>query len=148
MTQNEYITALYETLKTTDEAAHWLKRSYAICCDFAGEDRYTEEQYDAFEALTGRFARLSDMLLQRVFRLIDRLEFEDSGTLIDTVHRAEKRGLIRSADLMREIRELRNEIAHEYASSDLRAMFQDVVHVTPELFTIVENIHSYCKRFG
>lgn len=33
---------------------------------------FTEEQLIELEALTGRFARLSDLLIQKVFKTIDR----------------------------------------------------------------------------
>ena len=49
------------------------------------------------ENLTSRFSRTIDLIVNKVFRSIDYVELEDSGTLIDVVNRAEKRELIHSA---------------------------------------------------
>lgn len=147
MTQQDHVDVLNATLAKMDEAVRWLKRSHAICQDLGTPATYTEQQYDALEALTSRYARLSDILVQKVFRGIDRLELEDSGTVLDVIRRAEKRGLIISTEMMREMRELRNEIAHEYASADLQTLFHDAVRLAPELLVIAERVHEYCRRF-
>ncbi|MBU0559155.1 MAG: hypothetical protein KKG93_06175, partial [Bacteroidetes bacterium] len=66
------------------------------------------------ETLASRFARVSDIVFQILFRSIDQVELENKGTLLDAVNRAHQRGLIESIDKMREIRDLRNQIVHEY----------------------------------
>ena len=60
-----------------------------------------------------RFARRNDFLLQRVFRTLDQIELADEAAL-DRLQRAEARGLISSAERWRELRLLRNAIAHDY----------------------------------
>ena len=40
-----------------------------------------KSELEHFESLTGRFARLSDLLIQKIFRLIDQLDLEDLGTV-------------------------------------------------------------------
>lgn len=72
------------------------------------------EQRESCEALTSRFARLCDLLVQRLFRTLDRVELSDDGTILDRLARVEKRRIIDSAGEWRELRELRNEIAHDY----------------------------------
>lgn len=148
MTQRDYILLLQESLTRLDSAERWLKRSYRICrdIDFTGE--LGEEDYDALETLTSRFARVSDMVLQKMFRNIDRLELEDGGTLLDALNRAEKRGLVESVDQFRLMRELRNEIAHEYSLEELQELFASVLEYTPVLFTIIGNIRAYCLRYS
>ena len=66
------------------------------------------------ETLAFRFARRNDFLLQRVFRTLDQIELADEGTVLDRLQRAEARGLISSAERWRELRLLRNAIAHDY----------------------------------
>jgi len=52
---------------------------------------------------------------KRVLRAIDRAEFPPpGGTFVDRINRAEKRGHIASAYEWKEIREIRNQIVHEY----------------------------------
>ena len=107
----------------------------------------TPADLDALEALTGRYARVSDMILQKLFRGLDAIELEDQGTLLDALNRAEKRGLIDSAADFREIRELRNEIAHEYAQENLRPLFDNVLERTPALLEIIRRSSDYCRRY-
>ena len=64
------------------------------------------EEHDALEVLASRFARASDLLVQRAFRGIDRAELEDPGSVLDVLARAEKRGLIESVERFRLIREV------------------------------------------
>ena len=87
------------------------------------------------------------MILQKLFRGLDALELEDQGTLLDALNRAEKRGLIVSASDFREIRELRNEIAHEYAQENLRPLFDSILEHTPALLEIIRRSHDYCLRY-
>ena len=147
MTQQDYLSVLREALDRLEDAERWLRRSYRMCREVDVEDALSEEDYDALETLTSRFARVSDMLLQKVFRSIDRLEFEESGTLLDALNRAEKRGLIESVDQFRLIRELRNEIAHEYSLDDLSELFRSVLNYTSLLFAMIDKVKAYCLRY-
>lgn len=147
MTPTAYTLLLRESLAKLEDAEKWLRRSYDICRAIGSCETFSEEEYDAFETFTSRFARVSDMILQKVFRNIDKLELEDGGTLLDVLNRAEKRTLIDSVDHFRELRELRNEITHEYSLDELKELFASVLKHTPELFTIITNIRNYCKRY-
>lgn len=57
---------------------------------------------------------MSDFLIVKIFRLIDILELEKPGSVIDRINRAEKRGIIDSAESFKDILRLRNDISHEY----------------------------------
>lgn len=100
------------------------------------------------DAMTSRFARLSDILLQKVFRAIDAIELVDDGSLIDRMNRAEKRGVIDSAALWREIRQLRNQIAHEYVLADQRELFERTIHFTPDLLRAMEQVQRYAEKIA
>lgn len=76
-------------------------------------------EHDAIEMLASRFSRTTDFLVNKVLRAIDRYELEPEGSLIDVINRAEKRGLVESARVLREMKELRNEIVHEYLPAGL-----------------------------
>ena len=148
MTQRDYVLLLKESLTRLTNAERWLKRSYRICRDIDFTEEFGEDDYDALETLTSRFARVSDMILQKMFRSIDRLELEDGGTLLDALNRAEKRGLVESVDQFRLMRELRNEIAHEYSLDELQELFTSVLEYTPMLFTTIDHIRVYCQRYS
>lgn len=108
-------------------------------------ERPSDEALVELDALTARFARLADILLQKVFRAIDAVELVDEGSLIDRMNRAEKRGIIDSAAQWREIRQLRNQIAHDYVITDQRELFEATIRYAPELLRTLEKIEGYSK---
>jgi hypothetical protein len=121
--------------------------SYELCQKIGLKEAYTLDELDRFEALTSRFARLSDLLTQKVLRLIDEVELEAPGTVRDRINRAEKRGAVeRAADVV-SCRVLRNEIAHEYRSDAVRDIFERVLSLTPKLLVNVEATLRYGERY-
>ena len=147
MNHAAHVEALTETMRQLDDGERWLRRSLARCRKAATRGEFTDADHDAFEALTSRFARVSDIVLQKLFRGVDAIELEDGGTLLDALNRAEKRGLVLSANDFREIRELRNAIAHEYARESLRPLFVSVLARTPELLDVLRRSRAYCSRY-
>ena len=147
MRHSDYLAHVRDVLAQLDEALRWLNRSYRICSRIGVKPDYTEDECDAFEALTSRFARTSDILLQQVYRSIDVVELEDQGVMLDRLNRAEKRGLMQSIDEARSIRELRNSIAHEYIHDQLVTLFHDVLAWTPRLIVLIETAQHYCHRY-
>ena len=75
------------------------------------------------------------------------MELEESGTIIDILNKAHKRGLIDSIEEIRELKELRNIISHEYAGAKLKMVFESVFKHTPTLFKFVEKAQSYSKKY-
>lgn len=132
-----------EELKLLENSNNMLKYSYMKCIEIGVKDSYTLEELDKFEALTSRFARTSDILIQKIFRLIDILELETQGSVIDRINRAEKRGLISSAEIFKQIRRLRNHIAHEYVPTAIEEIFKEVLKLTPYLIECVDNVKKY-----
>ena len=105
------------------------------------------DDLEKFESLTARFARFNDILLQKIFRLIDMIDLDHAGTVRDRINRAEKKGLIEDAAAFIEIRELRNSIAHEYQPAALSLIFPLVLQHTPVLLDIAERVRIYCRRY-
>ncbi len=143
----EVLEILGENLENLEKSLHWLRRSYEKCRRIGVKDFYEEEEFDDFENLTSRYARTSDLILRKVFRSIDAMELEDSGTLIDTVNRAEKRGLVDSGTRVRELKNLRNEIVHEYEIEDLKILFRQTLDAVPELFEVGDRVKRYCSKY-
>ncbi len=146
MKHAKHLKLLAETRDELSSSLSWLQRSVQKCSHKDRHYEWTADDYDAFEALTSRFARVSDILLQKFFRALDVVELSEGGTLLDVLLRAEKRGLVESADHFLEIRELRNEINHEYATDDLPALFEAVLHKSPELIATVERSMHYADE--
>ena len=126
-------------LKQLQEAGEILEYSYDVCSKIGIKESYTFEELDKFEALTGRFARTSDILIQKIFRTLDNMELEMPGTAIDRINRAERRGLI-SAETFKEIRYLRNDIAHEYVLDTVDEIYKKTLELTPYLLETVKNV--------
>jgi len=147
MTQNDYVLNLKETMLKLEETLRWLKRSFNICKEIGIKEKYTEKEFDSFETLTSRFARTIDILIHKLFRSIDAVEFESEGTMIDVINRAHKRNLFESIDQIRLLKELRNEIAHEYVQDALISLFTRVLDSISDLLIIIENTHKYIQKY-
>lgn len=131
----------------TKKAALQLKTSYDRCSKIGLEGPHDEEALIEFEALTGRYARLIDILVHKLYRAIDFVELIDGGTLIDTINRAEKRGIISSSLEVRSMKDLRNEIAHEYLQEKLTALHKEVYESVPQLLEMANSGVGYCRRY-
>jgi hypothetical protein len=76
----------------------------------AGSDR-SEADLEKIEAYTGRFARVVDLLTNKVLRALFAHELEPAETMLDRLNLAEKRGFVASAGELRTLKEHRNSIA-------------------------------------
>jgi hypothetical protein len=139
------IEVLKENLSAVNLSFKRLIYSYEICKRTGLKDDYSEEEFVDFEAMTSRYARTTDMLINKVLRSLDTVEYIDSGTIIDTVNSAEKRGIANSQDL-RKLKDLRNSIAHEYVTENIVRFFDKVLDFTPLLKSVIDNLNNYCLR--
>ena len=135
------------SLGLLDKSKSVLEYSYQRCLVIKDKSTFNPQDLERFESLTGRFARLSDLLIQKMFRLIDRLDLDDEGTVRDRINRAEKKGLIASAEEFILIRELRNTIAHEYDPVASEKVFLHVLDFCPLLFDAVDRLKQYAKKY-
>ncbi len=136
---------LREQLALLQAAARVLEESRGRVASFAerlgGELSVGERE--SCEALTSRFARLNDFLVQRVFRTLDQIELMDDGSPLDRLQRAEARGLIDSAERWRELRMLRNAIAHDYLIESADRVLQESLAASPELIETATRLMRY-----
>jgi hypothetical protein len=145
---NEELKYLTELLLKLRKANDTLAYSYNVCLNIGEKAAYDEEEMDRFESLTSKFARLSDLIVKQCIKTIDLLDLDEPPeTMRDTINRAEKKGLISSADRFVVVRRLRNAIAHEYAVEDLVAIYTSVLHHVPDLFDSVQRIEKYAGKF-
>ena len=54
--------------------------------------------------------------------------------------------ILENADDLLNIREIRNQIAHEYVESNIRALFHDVLGYVPLLEKIIDNLINYYNK--
>lgn len=135
------IELLKEELVGLTLAAKHLEYSLERCAALIGKTDLPPEQLERLESLTSRFARLADLLIQRIFRLFDEIELTGMGTVRDRIERADKRGWADASQLVK-IRELRNMIAHEYAAEKMVEIYSVVYALAAELLAIVPRVTS------
>lgn len=144
---DDFKTLLHDELERLGQARDALVYSYERCRLLTIEAGMDNDTMERFEALTARFARLSDIMIQKIFRTLDALDLEERGTVRDRINRAEKRGVIQSADDFVEVRMVRNEIAHEYKRETILEIFERVLALTPTLTNAVQRVETYSERY-
>ena len=70
---------------------------------------------------------------------MDQFEMYEIGTLLDVANRAEKRGVIESVDWLRELKDTRNRISHDYSGDRLPEILAYCREELPSLL-------ATCKR--
>jgi len=106
----------------------------------------TEQQLESAEAFTGRFARSVDLLVNKVLRSLDRVELRPEGTLLDVINRAEKIGLVGRAQELREMKDVRNMIAHDYAGVKAAEIFAYCREQKPVFDGICDRAVAHARR--
>jgi len=141
MKQTEKLQLLFnENKEQLKRAADQLAVSLRRCQSIDLSSELNIEQQEKLEALTSRFARLSDLITQKSLRLIEKLDLELSSSFIDRINLAEKKGLIKSADEFIQIRQLRNAISHDYDMDALVSIFASCIKYAPQLIETVDKI--------
>lgn len=82
---------LIQNFSQAEEAVNHLSSSIERCKNFVFNEDFTEDQSVELEALTSRFARVSDLLIQKTFKTIDQIEGTTPGTVRDRLLEAEKK---------------------------------------------------------
>jgi uncharacterized protein YutE (UPF0331/DUF86 family) len=137
---------LKENLAILSSSLMRLQYSYSICKKIGLKENYSEEEFIAFEAMTSRYARTTDILVNKTLRSLDAAEYIDGGTVIDATHNAEKRGIVNSEQDLRALKDLRNSIAHEYVTENIIRFFTEVLEHTPILAETIKKLECYCAK--
>jgi hypothetical protein len=142
-----HLEILKEKLNLLKQSADWVKRSYEQCIRIGIKAEYSKDEFDKFENLSSRYARTTDMLINQALRSLDTVELVDSGTIIDIMNRAEKRGIVESSQTLHELNDLRTEIAHEYQIARIERCFESILKNTPVLLEIIGNLRLYAEKY-
>jgi len=125
------------------KSASYLEYSLNNCNKIGIKEAYSMPELCEFESLSGRFARSSDIYTQKVLKSIFIYLQEDVTLFIDRCHLAEKLGLIDSAEELFSIRQLRNQIAHEYSQAEISNTFESLLCYSDLLLSIIRRIKQY-----
>ena len=142
-----HLEVLKENLQKLNLSSEWVRKSYEQAVKINKKEDFTSEEFEKLEILASRYARTTDMLVNKALRSIDTLELEDIGSVIDIMNRAEKRGIVKSAELLHIIKDLRNSIVHEYQIERVANFFGDIVKYSPVLLDIIKKLNDYCERY-
>jgi hypothetical protein len=105
------------------------------------------EMEESLDALTSKFARVSDIFTQKVLKSLVLLTREDAPTFVDRMNLCEKLGIISSATDLIEIRDLRNQIAHEYLTENLTEIYGDCMVLSGKLLAEIQAANTAIERY-
>lgn len=128
-------------IQRIDEALEAMNTDIPMSVDcYANLD---ENQIRCMDQFIFRFSKLQDAMGAKIFRYVLEYLDEDISTLPmrDILNRMERFNLIDSAEEWGYIRELRNEIAHDYPLLE-----NDIVSILNELISKVPILKSIYKR--
>ena len=96
-----------------------------------------------------RFSKYQDSIGKKLFRIFLELidEYENSMSMLDILNKLEKFGILQK-NIWQEIRDLRNEIAHNY-EEDIKTtknFIKAIDSYLPYMDMVVENIENYIKK--
>ncbi|MCF6243385.1 MAG: hypothetical protein L3J74_18870 [Bacteroidales bacterium] len=128
MTHKEIQKIFCENLQLLNKNLQWLKKSFQRAKGIKLESKkiLSENDLEILETLSNRFGRTVDILINKVLRSLDILELEDVTRRLDIVIRAEKRGVVDDYTLLIEMKDLRNELVHEYIQENLIEKFDQM----------------------
>jgi len=132
------IDVLQSEWKLLVAAIDTLELSVQKCQSLENKANYTFEELESLDSLTSKFNRASDIYSQKVLRSVWMLLHEPFVPFIDLMNICEKMSIVKSADQLIEIRDLRNQIAHEYIPEAIRDLVPEVIELTAQL---IENIN-------
>jgi len=112
--------------------------------DLSADFSFNEEE--AFDALTSKFSRISDIYTQKVLKSLAFLLREDAPTFIDRMNLCEKLGVLPSAEDMISIRDLRNLIAHEYITENLLEVYRETVTLSDKLLAAIDQTDRHIEN--
>ena len=138
MNQANIIALLESNRQILGQAMPSFIRSIEKCHAFDLEAPISFEVEESFDALTSKFARVSDIFTQKVLKSFLILLREDAPTFLDRMNLCEKLGIIPSANDLIAIRDLRNLIAHQYLTENLLEVYKESLNLSLKLLQAIQ----------
>lgn len=146
MIDEKYILELTKSLNDLHASVESLKLSFLKCTKIGLKDELNFEEQESFDSLSSKFARTADIYTQKVLKTIFYLLRENPKTFLDKANLAEKLEMIPSADDLIIIRDLRNEIVHEYILLELPRIYQEIFANYNKLILAVEMTNTFVNN--
>ena len=120
-------------------------RSLEKCRQIDLSAGFSFNEEEAFDALTSKFSRISDIFTQKVLKSLTLMLREDAPTFIDRMNLCEKLSILPSAADMISIRDLRNLIAHEYITENLLEVYRETLILSEKLLETISQTEQFIK---
>ena len=108
------------------------------------------EKRALLDAYLKRFSSIQDFLGAKIFSLLLEIAGIGGCKMSEVLYNVEKEGIIDSLEQWIELREIRNELEHDYPE-DLEAALEDLKFCIDHFKTLemyVYNVTSFAKRYG
>ena len=122
-----------------------LIQSVEKCKAIGTKSTYSFEEQESFDSLSSKFNRSSDLFTQKVIRTTWMLLHEGFVPFIDLMNMCEKSGIINNASDMIAIRDLRNQISHEYIPEAIFDLIPEVMELTQNLIVNIDTCGIFLK---
>ncbi|MFH0992203.1 MAG: hypothetical protein V1799_19560 [bacterium] len=139
---------LKNDLTDLSAALEGLQYSNEKCTKIGLKASHTFEEQESFDSLSSKFARIADLYSQKILKTIFLLLRENPRSFIDKANLAEKLEMIPSADELILIRDLRNEIVHEYLFSELPRINSEIIARYPSLLRAIDSTKAFIQQRG
>jgi hypothetical protein len=147
-TDKNLLAELRKDMAELEIAIDGLKMSFDKCSHIGIRNYYNFEEQESFDSLTSKFGRTSDIYTQRILKTILLLLRENPKSFIDRANLAEKLEIISSADDLLVVRDLRNEIVHEYVSAELSRIYREVLNQYSNLIDAIVMTKKFIEQRG
>ena len=143
MKDENYLNQLKNDLAHLGIAVESLRLSFAKCKNIGIKNSYNFEEQESFDSFTSKFSRTSDIYTQKILKTIFFLLRENPKSFIDKANLAEKFEIIPSADDLISIRDLRNEIVHEYILEELPKIYEEIFAKYSKLISAIDKTKEF-----
>lgn len=146
-------TILLDTLQVAERMHSHLQRSYHQIASLVPVQarqipNLGNDDIDKLDLYLSRFGKLQDFMVNKLFRALARASLEDTSqdvSLLDTLNRMAKFGVIEDLEQWLKARLLRNAFAHEYLTDD--AAIADNINNASELYSLLSETLANSQAF-
>jgi hypothetical protein len=146
MNDKNYLNKLKKDFNSLDISVESLKISFRKCKGIGIKKNYNFEDQESFDSFTSKFSRTSDIYTQKILITLFMLLRENPKSFIDRSNLAEKLEIIPSADDLISIRDLRNEIVHEYMLEELPRIYKEIFSNYDKLISAIDKTKEFVNN--
>jgi predicted nucleotidyltransferase len=113
-------------------------------------EELSDEEVEAIDQYLFRFAKLQDTLGTKLFRIIvsEYVDDIEQLTFLDILNRLEKIGILDSVNIWKRLRDIRNDISHQYDDEpqEMAEVLNNIFAYRDDLLGIFKKIDNFYKQ--